>query len=167
MSKKILPGLLVALSFVVAAVLFLMSELEPENFGWFNLSWAGVIFAGISGIALLFGALAQNSVVLKKLQLLLSGILLVVAAILVISALALPKNLVLPILLVVVSVLLVLGRQKVGHGRQPENGLQKLLPAQSGRGKEKRQRGRISLTARRLSGSFLSAFSGYVPRFFG
>lgn len=109
MSKKILPGLLVALSFVVAAVLFLMSELEPEKFGWFNLSWAGVIFAGISGIALLFGALAQNSVVLKKLQLLLSGILLVVAAILVIFALALPKNLVLPILLVVVSVLLVLG----------------------------------------------------------
>ena len=53
MSKKILPGLLVALSFVVAAVLFLMSELEPENFGWFNLSWAGVIFAGVSGIALL------------------------------------------------------------------------------------------------------------------
>ena len=109
MSKKILPGLLVALSFVVAAALFLMSELDPDNFGWFNLSWAGAIFAGVSGIALLFGALAQNSVALKKLQLLLSGILLVVAVILIISALALPKNLVLPILRLVVSVLLVLG----------------------------------------------------------
>lgn len=109
MSKKIIPKLLVALSFVIAAVLFLMSELEPDQFGWFNLSWAGVIFAGGSGIALLFGALGQKTTSLKKLQLLLSGILLVVAAVLVISALALPKNLVLPILLVVVSVFLVLG----------------------------------------------------------
>lgn len=109
MSKKIIPKLLVALSFVVAAVLFLMSELDPEQFGWFNLSWAGVIFAGVSGLALLFGALGQSAMPLKKLQLLLSGILLIVAVILVISALALPKNLVLPILLVVVSVFLVLG----------------------------------------------------------
>ena len=81
MSKKIIPKLLVALSFVIAAVLFLMSELEPDQFGWFNLSWAGVIFAGVSGLALLFGALGQKTTSLKKLQLLLSGILLVVVSV--------------------------------------------------------------------------------------
>ena len=82
--------------------------MDPILITLFSVLIVGLILS-LHGIALLFGALAQNSVALKKLQLLLSGILLVVAAILVISALALPKNLVLPILLVVVSVLLVLG----------------------------------------------------------
>lgn len=57
MSKKLLPRLIVALSFLTAAVFYLLSELMPEKFGGFNLAWAGVIFAGASGLALLISSL--------------------------------------------------------------------------------------------------------------
>ena len=81
MSKKLFVRLLVALSFLVAAVFFLLSALEVEPFTDFSASWAGVIFAGISGIALLFSAIGtKNSVQLKKLQIALSAALLAVAA---------------------------------------------------------------------------------------
>lgn len=110
MSKKMFTRVLIALSFLVAAVFFLLSELMPETFGGFNLAWAGVIFAGISGLALLFSAIGtKNSTALKKMQILLSAVLLVVAAVCLISALAIPENLVLPIILVILAAMLVIG----------------------------------------------------------
>lgn len=110
MSKKMLTRLLVALSFLAAAVFFLLHELEVEPFTGFTLAWAGVLFAGVSGLALLFNAIGtKNSTALKKFNILLSAVLLVVAVVCLISALALPENLVLPIILVVVAVMLVLG----------------------------------------------------------
>ena len=109
MSKQFFIRLLVALSFVAAAVFYLLSVLLPETFGGFNLAWAGLIFSGVSGLALLFSAIGtKNSVALKKLKLFLSAGLLVVAALCLIFALALPDNLVLPIILVVLAVMLVL-----------------------------------------------------------
>lgn len=110
MSKKLFLKLLVALSFLAAAVFYLLSALEVEPFTSFNLAWAGLIFSGVSGLALLFNALAtKNSTALKKLNLVLSAALLVVAAVCLISALAMPENLVLPVILVVLAVMLVLG----------------------------------------------------------
>lgn len=110
MSKKLFVRLLVALSFLIAAVLFLLSVLDVEPFTDFSASWAGVIFAGISGLALLFSAIGtKNSVQLKKLQITLSAALLAVAALCLIFALALPENLILPIILVVLAAMLVLG----------------------------------------------------------
>ena len=110
MSKKLFVRLLVALSFLIAAVLFLLSVLDVEPFTDFSASWAGVIFAGISGLALLFSAIGtKNSVQLKKLQIALSAALLAVAALCLIFALALPENLILPIILVVLAAMLVLG----------------------------------------------------------
>ena len=38
MSKKILPRLIVGISFLAAAILFLLSELMPDQFGGFNLA---------------------------------------------------------------------------------------------------------------------------------
>lgn len=110
MSKKILVRLLVALSFLVAAVFFFLSVLEVEPFTEFSASWAGVIFAGVSGIALLFNAIGtKNSVTLKKLNVALSAVLLAVALVCLVSALALPKNWILPLILILVGVMLVLG----------------------------------------------------------
>ena len=110
MSKKMFTRVLIALSFLVAAVFFLLSELMPETFGGFNLAWAGVIFAGISGLALLFSTIGtKNSTALKKMQILLSAVLLVVAAVCLVSALAIPENLVLPIILVILAAMLVIG----------------------------------------------------------
>ncbi len=109
MSKKMLPRLIVGLSFLAAAVLYLLSELLPDQFGGFNLAWAGVIFAGASGLALLLSALlTKNSTTLKKGQIFLSGALLIVAFLCLVSAIALPQNLVLPIILVIAAAVLVL-----------------------------------------------------------
>ena len=110
MSKKLLVRLLVALSFLVAAVFFFPSVLEVEPFTEFSASWAGVIFAGVSGIALLFNAIGtKNSVALKKLNVALSAVLLAVALVCLVSALALPQNWILPLILILVGVMLVLG----------------------------------------------------------
>ena len=110
MSKKFLIRLLVGLSFLAAAVFYLLSALDVEPFTQFNLAWAGLLFSGVSGLAFLLGALTtKNSTQLKKLQVLLGTILLIVAALCLISALALPDNLVLPICLVVAAAGLVLG----------------------------------------------------------
>ena len=110
MSKKIFVRLLVALSFLVAAVFFFLSVLEVEPFTEFSASWAGVIFAGVSGIALLFNAIGtKNSVTLKKLNVALSAVLLAVALVCLVSALALPQNWILPLILILVGVMLVLG----------------------------------------------------------
>lgn len=122
MSKKMFLRLLIALAFLAAAVFYLLSALKIEPFTEFNLAWAGLIFSGVSGLALLFAAIGtKNSVALKKMQLLLSAGLLVVAALCLIFALALPDNLVLPIILVVLAVVLVLsvfitGGQKWDEG---------------------------------------------------
>ncbi len=110
MSKKMFTRLLVALSFLAAAVFFFLSVLEVEPFTEFSASWAGVIFAGVSGLALLFNAIGtKNSTTLKKFNILLSAVLLVVALVCLIFALALPENWILPLVLILLGVMLVLG----------------------------------------------------------
>lgn len=110
MSKSFLTKLLVALAFVVAAVLWLLSIVIPDTFGFFNLSWAVVLFSGVGGIVLLFNAIgAKNSATLKKMNIALATVLLVIAAVSIAFALALPKNLIWPIIAVVVAVVLLLG----------------------------------------------------------
>ena len=101
--------LLVALSFLAAAVFFFLSVLEIEPFTEFSASWAGVIFAGVSGLALLFGAIGtKNSTQLKKMQIFLSAGLLVVALVCLIFALALPEDWILPLIFILLGVMLVL-----------------------------------------------------------
>ena len=109
MSKKLFVRLLVALSFLAAAVFFFLSVLEIEPFTEFSASWAGVIFAGVSGLALLFGAIGtKNSTQLKKMQIFLSAGLLVVALVCLIFALALPEDWILPLIFILLGVMLVL-----------------------------------------------------------
>ena len=109
MSKKLFVRLLVALSFLAAAVFFFLSVLEIEPFTELSASWAGVIFAGVSGLALLFGAIGtKNSTQLKKMQIFLSAGLLVVALVCLIFALALPEDWILPLIFILLGVMLVL-----------------------------------------------------------
>ena len=109
MSKKLFVRLLVALSFLAAAVFLFFSVLEIEPFTEFSASWAGVIFAGVSGLALLFGAIGtKNSTQLKKMQIFLSAGLLVVALVCLIFALALPEDWILPLIFILLGVMLVL-----------------------------------------------------------
>ena len=109
MSKKLFVRLLVALSFLAAAVFFFLSVLEVEPFTEFSASWAGVIFAGVSGLALLFSAIGtKNSTQLKKMQIFLSAGLLVVALVCLVFALALPEDWILPLIFILLGVMLVL-----------------------------------------------------------
>ena len=109
MSKKLFVRLLVALSCLAAAVFFFLSVLEVEPFTEFSASWAGVIFAGVSGLALLFSAIGtKNSTQLKKMQIFLSAGLLVVALVCLIFALALPEDWILPLIFILLGVMLVL-----------------------------------------------------------
>lgn len=109
MSKNMFIRLLVALSFLVAAVFFFLSVLEVEPFTEFSASWAGVIFAGVSGLALLFSAIGtKNSTQLKKIKIFFSTGLLVVALLCLIFALALPENWILPLIFILLGVMLVL-----------------------------------------------------------
>ena len=109
MSKKLFVRLLVALSFLAAAVFFFLSVLEIEPFTEFSASWAGVIFAGVSGLALLFSAIGtKNSTQLKKMQIFLSAGLLVVALVCLVFALALPEDWILPLIFILLGVMLVL-----------------------------------------------------------
>ena len=101
--------LLVALFFLAGVVFFFLSVLEIEPFTEFSASWAGVIFAGVSGLALLFGAIGtKNSTQLKKMQIFLSAGLLVVALVCLIFALALPEDWILPLIFILLGVMLVL-----------------------------------------------------------
>ena len=110
MSKNILIKLLVALAFLAAAVFFFLSVLDVEPFTEFSASWAGVIFAGVSGLALLFSGIGtKNSTQLKKMKIFFSAALLVVALVCLIFALALPENWILPLILILAGVMLVLG----------------------------------------------------------
>lgn len=121
MSKKLFVRLLVALSFLAAAVFFFLSVLEIEPFTEFSASWAGVIFAGVSGLALLFGAIGtKNSTQLKKMQIFLSAGLLVVALVCLIFALALPEDWILPLIFILLGVMLVLSALITGGKKWDE-----------------------------------------------
>ena len=102
---KLLGGLVI----LVSAVLWLLSELEPETFGFFSLAWAGVVICG--GVGLIFilnGCLQQNTSTIKKLKIWF-GIALVVCAILcLVSELALKDSIVIPIIAIVIAVGLII-----------------------------------------------------------
>ena len=110
MSRKFFVKFLVVLAFLAAAVLWLLSVLVPDTFGFFNLNWAVALFAGVGGLAFLFNGFAEkNSVTLKKMNIILGACLLVIAAVCIAFALALPKNLVWPIIAVILAAALVIG----------------------------------------------------------
>ena len=121
MSRKFFVKFLVVLAFLAAAVLWLLSVLVPDTFGFFNLNWAVALFAGVGGLAFLFNGFAEkNSVTLKKMNIILGACLLVIAAVCIAFALALPKNLVWPIIAVILAAALVIGLFATGGKKWDE-----------------------------------------------
>lgn len=127
MSKHFFTKLLLALAWLAAAVLWLLSVILPERFGFFNLNWAIVIVCGTGGLALLLrGTFARKTGVLKKGDLFLGAGLLVIAAISVIFALALPKSYIWPIIAVIIALAGVLSVLATGGKKWDEGDNQKV-----------------------------------------
>lgn len=101
---------------VAAAVLWLLSVLMEETFGWFSLGWAITIVAGVFGIMfVLRGLFSKSAGPLKKLYIYFGAALIAVAVFALIGELAVKKdNLVMPIIAVVVTAALLLGFLAVG-----------------------------------------------------
>ena len=104
MSKNFFTKLLMALAWLAAAVLWLLSLVLPETFGFFNLNWAIVVICGTGGLALLLrGLFAKKTGILKKKDIFLGAALLVIAAVSIIFALALPKSYIWPVIAIVLA----------------------------------------------------------------
>ena len=104
MSKNFLTKFVISLSWLVAAVLWLLSVLMPEKFGFFNLNWSVVIIFGVNGAVLLLrGLFSKKTGVLKKSDVFWGACFLIIAAVSVIFALKLPKSYVWPIIAVIVA----------------------------------------------------------------
>ena len=115
MSKKFLFGFVLGLSAVVSAVLWLLSVLKPDTFGWFSLSWAVALMTGVFGVAfILRGLFAKNATPLKKFQIYFGAGFLIVAFLCLINELAIDNEIVLPVIALVVAVALLLGFVAVG-----------------------------------------------------
>jgi len=107
-------------SFLLAAVLFLLSELDVIS--GFTLGWAGFMVAFVAGSAfVLRGLFEKNLIPLKKLNIYFGAGLYVVALLLLITEIAIEDNLVVPIIAVIVTAALLLGFLAVG-GKKYDQG---------------------------------------------
>lgn len=126
MSKHFFTKLLIALAWLAAAVLWLLSVIKPDTFGFFNINWAIVVICGTAGIAFLFRGLgARKTGILKKSDIFLGALLLIIAAVSVIFALSLPKSYIWPIIAVIIALAAVISVVAVGG----KNGTRAIITA--------------------------------------
>ena len=110
MNKNFLFKLLIGLIILAGPVLWLLSLVLPDTFGWFNLAYAVALISGGVGLLLLLkGVFKKDNVIFKKANIWLGMGLLVVTLLSVASAIALPDNWILPIVCVMAALAIVLG----------------------------------------------------------
>ncbi len=115
MSKKFLFGFVLGLAAVLAATLWLLSVLMPDEFGWFSLSWAIALMTGVFGVAfILRGIFSKNAIPLKKFNIYFGAGFLIVAFLCLINELAINNKIVLPVIALVIAAALLLGFVAVG-----------------------------------------------------
>lgn len=110
MSKNFLFKLLCGLIILAAPVLWLLSLIVPETFGWFNASYAvAMVSAGVGVLLLLRGVFKSGNVIYKKANIWLGLGLLLVTLFSLVSAIAIPSNWIVPIVCIVLALGFVLG----------------------------------------------------------
>lgn len=110
MSKNFLFKLLIGIVIVAAPVLWLLSLIIPETFGWFNASYAvALVSFGVGVLLLLRGVFKKDNVVFKKANIWLGIGLLIVTLFSIASAIALPDNWIVPIICILVGAGFVIG----------------------------------------------------------
>ena len=92
---------------VFACLLWLVSEVAKDAFGWFNFAFAVVIVCGLWGISfILQGAIFKERAVVQRSRLIVGGLFLAISAGSLIWAINLPGNIVLPLVCFVVALAL-------------------------------------------------------------
>ncbi len=115
MNKKFLFGFTLGLIAVLAAVLWLLSVVAEESFGWFSFGWAVVLLAGGFGVAfILRGIFSKTAVPLKKLSIYFGAGFIIVAVLALVGELALDNKIILPVIAVIIAAALLLGFIVVG-----------------------------------------------------
>ena len=110
MSKNFMFKLLIGLLILAAPVLWLLSIIWTDTFGWFNASYAvAMLSAGVGALLLLRGVFKKDNIVYKKANIWLGIGLLIVTLFSIASAIALPDNWIAPIICILVALGIVLG----------------------------------------------------------
>ncbi len=105
MGRNLWYKVLGALIILVAVVLWLLSIVVPETFGFFSLAWAGVVLCGGLGLVMLLnGCFQKNISTIKKLKIWFGIALIVCAFLCLISELAIQGSLVIPIIAIIITV---------------------------------------------------------------
>ncbi len=95
---------------ILGCLLWLLSEIVKDSFGWFNFAFGVVVVCGLWGISsILQGAILKEKVVVKKARLIIGGLFLVISAGSLIWAINMPGNIVLPLICLVVALALFAG----------------------------------------------------------
>lgn len=127
MSKNFFFKLFAGLIFVLGAVLWLLSLIVPQTFGWFNASYAVSITCGSLGLLLIaMGCFANQSNIIKKIKIWLGIGLIVVTVYSLISAILLPENLASPIACIVIGMGLIISILVTGGKKWDEGDNQKI-----------------------------------------
>ncbi len=105
MSKKFLLRVLGVGILAVAAVFWLLKELDVAGFEKFNLAWAGFIVTAGWGTLEILSTVFHNDggVTFKKARIGLAVVLYILAVLCLVFAIAMPKNIVLPLIAVIVA----------------------------------------------------------------
>ncbi|MCL2539815.1 MAG: hypothetical protein FWE53_00055 [Firmicutes bacterium] len=116
-SKNLFSKALLALIWVAAAALWLLSVLEATKatFGWFNLAWAATIIAGSTGIVVILGTiLGKGGYFGKRFKIIFGAALMIVAFGCLTAAIVVPGEIIWPIIAVVITVAILLSILVVG-----------------------------------------------------
>lgn len=121
MSKKFMFQFMLALTVVVAAVLWILQVCNV--IAWFSASAAIALISGVSGLMFIFKGLfgRTNASALKKLNIYFGAGLLIVALFMLVNIFAIKNELVLPIIAIIVTVALLIGVIATG-GKSSDTG---------------------------------------------
>ena len=114
MSKKTFFKVGVALIFVAAAVVWLLSVVMPDKFGNINLSWVVAAGCGLLGLMFILRGFLDKTLTYVKKFYVLVGAALLIAAVLALVGTFIETKLVLPIIAIIIAVCALLSILAVG-----------------------------------------------------
>lgn len=95
---------------VLGSLLWLLSVLIKDTFGWFNFAYAVTVICGIWAISfILQGAILKDRTVMRRSRVIIGVFFAVVSALSLVWAIKLPQEMILPIVCFVVSLALFAG----------------------------------------------------------